>query len=239
MHGSDLMGTSWSFSAALAHAERVDLLDHARALHRAIGGQDVPLPSELELPPESQRTARRFARNGLLLALRDGYVRATGRLSTTPVVFPASACEGRWRLHATDPSLITTTEWREGTLDFSRKALTGHSREYIDIEMPDFMVKAIWPEPEPAPALVGTTGAELYTTPYLDLMQAAILRFGITAERQEKKESLVAWFRAQHVEGVQVSKNLAESMATLVRLPAAQRGGSKRVSGPDLRKAGR
>jgi hypothetical protein len=41
----------------------------------------------------------------------------------------------------------------------------------------------------------------------------------------------------QEVEGEPISKNLADAMATLIRLPSSQRGGAKRVEGPDLRKA--
>lgn len=74
-----------------------------------------------------------------------------------------------------------------------------------------------------------------YITPYLELMQTAITKFGITAEEQGKKDCLVDWFLAQKVEGEQVSHKLADAMATLIRLPSAQRGGAKRVLGPDLR----
>ena len=56
--------------------------------------------------------------------------------------------------------------------------------------------------------------------------------------RQEKKDSLYEWFLAQKVDGERVSQNLADAMATLIRLPSAQRGGSKRVSGPELRQTG-
>jgi len=66
-------------------------------------------------------------------------------------------------------------------------------------------------------------------------MQAAISRFGITAASQEKKENLSDWFLEQPIEGERISRNLADAMATLIRLPSAQRGGAKRVFGPDLR----
>lgn len=66
-------------------------------------------------------------------------------------------------------------------------------------------------------------------------MQAAIAKFGITAEDQGKKDCLVDWFLAQEIEGEPVSNKLADAMATLIRLPSAQRGGAKRVLGPDLR----
>jgi len=69
-------------------------------------------------------------------------------------------------------------------------------------------------------------------------MQAAISRFGITAASQEKTENLSDWFLEQPIEGERISRNLADAMATLIRLPSAQRGGAKRVLGPDFRRAG-
>jgi len=69
-------------------------------------------------------------------------------------------------------------------------------------------------------------------------MQAAIMHFGLNAENQGKKECLLDWFLEQQVEGEPVSNKLADAMATLIRLPSAQRGGAKRVIGPDLRNAG-
>ena len=102
------------------------------------------------------------------------------------------------------------------------------------------MVKAIWPDwPEgDAEPAVPQLDAPSYTTPYLELMQEAIRHFGLTALHQEKKEVLSDWFRTQRIEGEPVSKNLADAMATLIRLPSAQRGGAKRVLGPDLRHTG-
>jgi hypothetical protein len=40
----------------------------------------------------------------------------------------------------------------------------------------------------------------------------------------------------QRIEGEPLSRNLAEAMATLIRLPGAQRGGAKRISGPEFHK---
>jgi hypothetical protein len=232
-------GSSWSVSVALAHVERVELRDHARSFQRALLGDDHPLPETLELTTASARTVRRGARGGLLMALRDGYIRATGRLSTTAALFPEPASGRSWRLHSSDPSLITTTEWRSGEFSFSRWELTGPSWQYIQIEVPDFMVKAIWPDDVPEPARPAQAAAATsYTTPYLELMQAAISRFGLSASNQCKKENLSDWFHEQPIEGEPISRNLANAMATLIRLPAAQRGGARRVIGPDLRRAG-
>jgi hypothetical protein len=105
--------------------------------------------------------------------------------------------------------------------------------------MPRFLVKAIWPDyvPEVARPADGVE-APPYTTPYLELMQSAIAHFGISPGNQSKKECLMDWFLEQQIEGEPVSNKLADAMATLIRLPSAQRGGAKRVLGPDLRQRG-
>jgi len=111
--------------------------------------------------------------------------------------------------------------------------------EFIDIFMPRFMVRRIWPDfvPEAAGPVQNDPHAP-HTTPYIELMQAAIAHLGISAGNRGKKDCLTDWFLTQQVGGELVSKNLADAMATLIRLPAAQRGGAKRLMGPDLRQAG-
>ena len=151
MQTPSTFGLSWSFSVALAHVEDIELRDHTESLNIAFLGEDHPVPDAIELTAASARQVRRRARDGLLMALRDGYIRATGRLSTTAALFVDPAAERSWRLHASDPSLITTTEWRCGEFNFSRGDLTGPSWQYIQIEVPEFMVKAIWPNDAPGP----------------------------------------------------------------------------------------
>lgn len=103
--------------------------------------------------------------------------------------------------------------------------------------MPRFLVKAIWPDHIPETVVAVPTAEDMpYTTPYLELMKAAIAEFNLTAERQCKKENLSDWFLQKTVEGEPLSRNMADAMATLVRMPSAQRGGAKRMLGPDLRK---
>jgi hypothetical protein len=96
------------------------------------------------------------------------------------------------------------------------------------------MVLAIWPAYVP-PSMPKSVDAPAYTTPYLELMQEAIEHFGLSDARQEKKDSLYEWFLNKEVEGMPISNNLADAMATLIRQPGAQRGGARRVKGPDLR----
>ena len=234
-----LDSTLWSFPTALAYVKEVAVAERAQTWWKHFLGKEAPFDIDAsQLPQSMVSTAERKAKDELLIALRDGYVRATGRRSTTPALFSAST-DGRWRLHSTDPALVTTTEWRDGKFDFLRFALTSSSWEYIDIRMPCFMVKAIWPDVVHETATpAGNTPEALYTTPYLDLMQAAIADFGITAARQEKKDCLTDWFLEHQIDGEPVSRNLADAMATLIRLPSAQRGGSKRMAGPALRRTG-
>ncbi len=226
-------GLSWSLSVALAHVEDIELRDHAKSLNRALLGEDHLVPDTIELPTASAQMVRRRARDGLLMALRDGYIRATGRLSTTAAMFVDPATERSWRLHASDPSLITTTEWRCGEFNFSRGDLTGPAWQYIQIEVPEFMVKAIWQDDAPEPAQPPREATAMsYTTPYLELMQEAIMHFGLTDKYQSKKENLSDWFFGKRIDGEPISRNIANSMATLIRLPTAQRGGAKRIPKP-------
>ena len=188
-------------------------------------GVETSPVGDVNVSPKTAFTAL----NGLLLSLRDGYVRATGRRSATKgVVFEGD--DEVWRLHASDPTLIRTDEWRSGGFDSESLALTGPSWQYVQIEVPCFMVKGIWPDwPEcDAPDSAIADIATGYSTPYLDLMEEAIAYFHLSDGHQEKKEVLVEWFRAHRVEGAQISGNLAGAMATLVRLPSAQKGGAKR-----------
>jgi short-subunit dehydrogenase len=74
-------------------------------------------------------------------------------------------------------------------------------------------------------------------TPYLELMRAAIAQFGITETRQDKKENIVDWLLTKEIGGEPISRNLADAMATLIRLPSSQRGGAKRIGGPEFSRA--
>ena len=226
------LGTNWCLATALEHIEIIEAYEWHQQFYRDVfGDQTIALGVEtspvgdVNVSPKTAFTAL----NGLLLSLRDGYVRATGRRSATKgVVFEGD--DEVWRLHASDPTLIRTDEWRSGGFDSESLALTGPSWQYVQIEVPCFMVKGIWPDwPEcDAPDSAIADIATGYSTPYLDLMEEAIAYFHLSDGHQEKKDALVEWFRAHRVEGAQISGNLAGAMATLVRLPSAQKGGAKR-----------
>jgi hypothetical protein len=171
-----------------------------------------------------QERAGEEARHELLIALRDGDLHATGRLSTQRPA-PWHTAHAGWRLHSGHHSHITPEQWRSGEMEWEFGTLTMGDGQFIDIRVPRFAVLAIWPERRES---VRTTE---YRSPYLDLLDRVITEWRITEENQPKKELLVDWFREQTVEGEPISENLASAMATLVRLPASQRGGARRAGG--------
>lgn len=176
------------------------------------------------------------ARSELMTALRDGDLHATGRLSLRRREHYAAGYSA-WEFHSSYPQPISPGHWREGHLWHMGKNLEYSEGEFIDIRIPRFMVLAIWPEPRIE--VPRKSDSEMpYTTPYLELMYTAIRVHGITAEHQSKKDLLVDWYMKQKVDDELLSNNLADSMATLIRLPQSQRGGAKRMVGPDLRDTG-
>ena len=227
--------TQWSYAEALAHVQNVTV---ARRATEAAKLPPKPEPAYQHwYPPQDPTIAwKAEGETELLVALRDGDLISQGRYTEERTGWAQGDFSG-FGLHSGYHTSIRPEQWREGKYSFGR--LTARDWEFIDIRMPRFLVKAIWPDfvPEVVRRAPGD-GEVPYTTPYLELMQAAIVNFGISPEAQGKKECLVDWFLEQRIEGEPVSNKLADAMATLIRLPAAQRGGAKRVIGPDLRQTG-
>jgi hypothetical protein len=206
--------------------------------HRAVEASRLPYqpprePAPWERPVDPQATWKAEAREQLMVALRDGDLHAQGRYSEERPHAWAGAGSG-FGLHSGYHTSIRPEQWREAR--YLDGKLTAMLWEFIDIRVPRFMVLAIWPAYAP-PAMPKSVDAPAYTTPYLALMQEAIAQFGMSEDRQEKKDSLFEWFLTQEVDGEPISKNLADAMSTLIRLPSSQRGGAKRGYGPDLRRA--
>lgn len=224
--------TQWSFDETLAHVERVVAARHeANATSRPSAHPGMPWD-------QSWKAEAAWTMDGyeqLIVALRDGDLHALGRYSMERANgWRGTLAETRFRFHSGYHTSIRPEQWREG--EYHNGRLTTSSWEFIDIRMPRFMVKAIWPDF--GQQTIVQSDITTYTTPYLELMQAAIIKFEITAQWQDKKDCLVGWFLEQEIDGEPVSKNLADAMATLIRLPAAQRGGAKRAFGPELRRTG-
>jgi len=224
--------TQWSFAEARAHVETVVVA------HRAAAASLLPSPPPRPDPwgpkPEPQALWKAEANEQIMVALRDGDLHAQGRYTEERPHSWGNPGSG-FGLHSGYHTSISPEQWREARYLSDR--LTAALWEFIDIRVPRFMVLAIWPAYVP-PAAAKPAPALEYTTPYLALMQEAIAHFGMSEKGQEKKDNLFAWFAAQEIDGERISNNLADAMATLIRLPGSQRGGAKRMEGPDLRRAG-
>lgn len=218
--------TQWRLSQAIDHVA-------AQIERAAARGEIAPVPDPA-VPPwrRSENPAGGAAGQAareVQVALRDGDLHAQGRLSTKQCRPWTDGLDG-WDLHSGHHSTITPEHWRAGRANVHSGVLTMADGQFIDIRVPRFMVLAIWPVievPQPAPAPDPTTG-EPYRTPYMDLLERGIAENRISMRDQGKKELLSDWFRGQTVDGESVSQNLADAMATLIRLPASQRGGAKR-----------
>jgi len=225
--------TQWSYAEALDHVQSLTIA--RRAAESAKPSQKPCAPYQYWNAPQDPTVAwKAEAESELLIALRDGDLIAQGRYTEERSHGWGYGSSSGFGLHSGYHSSIRPEQWREGRSYCGR--LTAREWEFIDIRMPRFLVKTIWSDNVPAAARPAP-GAEHvpYTTPYLEMMQAAIAQFGITELHQDKKECLTDWFLQQQVDGEPVSHKLADAMATLIRLPSAQRGGAKRVQGPDLR----
>ena len=211
----------WKFDEAVEHVAAVISVSGIYAEEKVPEPTVVPPWKPL---PDPMDRFRSIAHTELLVALRDGDLHAKGRLSTHREHFYDASSTG-WTLHSGHYEPVAQAHWLAG--EFRRGRLTFLEGEFIDIQLPRFIVRTIWPEPQPESPPVQHDVE--YSTPYLDLLRAAIIEFRISDVHQPKKDNLVDWFRSQKVEGEPLSENLASAMATLVRLPASQRGGAKRM----------
>ncbi len=220
--------TLWTLDQVQAHVA-AQVSSYLRADPVRLAAATKPSPAWSK-PMEVDEVASRVARDEIQIALRDGDLHAVGRLSTERAASWISENDG-WRYHSGRHGSITPEQWRAGQAGTGANTLNLLDGHFIDIRVPRFMVQAIWPVVEitvPQPMPDPATGA-IYTTPYLDLLKRAIVENGVTQRHQGKKENFSDWFRSQTVEGEPVSQNLADAMATLIRLPSSQRGGAKRI----------
>jgi hypothetical protein len=191
---------------------------------------EAPLPLKprapwLQSPADVRTDEARQAQEQLLVTLRDGDLHATGRYSDTATPRWEPGCR-RWMMHSGRHTQVLIEDWRAGRYSWEYDSLDLRDGQYIDIQVPRFIVVALWP-PQPEPA-ADANSLEMYTTPYLDLMRRAIVELRISARSQPKKEIVVAWFREQTIDHQPLSENFARHLATFVRLPESQRGGNRK-----------
>ncbi len=180
-----------------------------------------------------QHDFEQSARTDLLVILRDGDLRAEGRLSETQTK-PWTALSGPWGLHSGKFTMIPVEFWVGGQINWKDGRMTYHEGEYMDVRLSLFFLQAIWP-PSPkektAPVADMPPGGPLAfaPTPYLELLNKAVEKFWSSgAPPTEKKDVLVQWLMEQTVGGELLSRNLAESMATMIRPLEARTGGNRK-----------
>ena len=141
--------------------EAVDYVAEIISAEKSVAEEKVLEPAYgapwLQEPAPTDR-ARAIARNELLVALRDGDLHATGRLSTMRANHAAPPYT-EWTLHSGHGEPISPAQWRSGEFRTGRLRLI--DGEFIDIRLPRFMVRAIWPKTKQSPAPQGTG----YSTP--------------------------------------------------------------------------
>jgi len=179
-----------------------------------------------------------LAKAKIMSLVREGRIRATGRMSVTKTGKWAARWEvQQYKQHSKIRTYIEEDFWRTAVsakYGFLNNAKID-GKEYTDImlvledcvaELRDDLLAH--DGESRADTQDGATEAERnYSTPYVDLMWQAIEHFKITEENQPIKEILVEWFLSQEIEGQKVSKSNAEYLASFVRLPASRLGGNR------------
>ena len=152
--------TSWKLEQASKHIT-TQLLSIAQE-DTEVAGERIVRMAPWQHGQSPQERAREEARYELLMALRDGDLHATGRLSTQRPA-PWHTAHAGWRPHSGHQRHITPEQWRGGEMEWGFGMLTMSDGQFIDIRVPRFAVLAIWPERRE------TVRTMEYRSPYLGI----------------------------------------------------------------------
>ena len=187
-----------------------------------------------QVAPETiQNSFEQLAQDDLLVALRDGDLRAEGRLSETQT-YGWNAPNGPWGLHSGKFTPVPVEFWIGGRVTWKDSRLSYQAGEYIDVRLPLFFLQAIWPllpqqKTKPIVDIPYGEALPFAPTPYLELLNRAVENFWSSGTPPlEKKDVLVQWLIEQKVGNEQLSKNIAECMATIIRPLEARTGGNRK-----------
>ncbi|MBF0182378.1 MAG: hypothetical protein HQM03_20370 [Magnetococcales bacterium] len=210
---------------------------HLEDFNRRSVESDRPEARWMRRTPEQLReTAENPARDDLLVALRDGDLRAMGRLSETKTQ-PWDTLNGPWGLHSGKHTEIPLEYWVGGQANIKTGRLTYVFGEYIDIQVPLFFLQTLWPAPscETGTSTASMAGVDVgkplpfAPTPYLELLNRTVEKFWSSGlPPTDKKDTIVQWLVEQEIGGEPLSRNLAETMATIIRPLEARAGGNRR-----------
>ena len=180
--------------------------------------------------------AEELATEKILSFVRQGLIRATGRMSQTKKGSAARWEAQQYKQHSKVRSYIEVEFWCTAVFPkpfYHLRTARIEGKEYTDIllVLDDCMkhladdVRAHQDAEETSSEFAATNSD--YSTPYIDLMWQAIDHFGITRENQPIKENLVEWFLTQKIAGQNISRSTAEYLASFVRLPESRTGGNR------------
>jgi hypothetical protein len=168
--------------------------------------------------------------------IRQGHIRATGRVSKTKKGSAARWQTQQYKQHSKIRSYIEPEFWKTAVVIrsyFGFHTARVDGKEYTGILL---VLEDCLKHLEDDLAAHGTdddtqnevaAAASDYSTPYIELMWHAIDHFQISSENQPIKDNLVEWFRSQEIAGQKVSRATAEYLASFVRLPASRLGGNR------------
>ena len=114
-------------------------------------------------------------------------------------------------------SSIPQSIWNDCEIDWDDNCIEDKP-EYIDIRIKTSDLSSLFTTDDET----AVRNIPNYTTPYLDLMLKAIVDLNISPTYQPTKEVIISYLKEQMPE---LSANLANYMATFIRLPDAQKGG--------------
>ncbi len=170
------------------------------------------------------------AKRALLFVLKQEKLIAHGRIGKKPDHPQYSWYCRKYRDHEMGFSRIAPKCWSARGLHLKQEALKFEGGEYAEVRFKTVELFRAFDENYEAPAANGVVqnAAPTYETPYMMLMRMAIQEFGISNDNQVKKEMLLNWLMQQKIGDRHLTRNIADSMATLVRMPESQRGGNKK-----------
>jgi hypothetical protein len=179
--------------------------------------------------------AEELATNKIMNLIREGHIRATGRMSETKKGSASRWQTQQFKQHSKVRRYIEVDFWKSAIVVKSYLGFNtarNEGMEYTDVLLvledcinclaEDVKAHAKTVEAENLP-----TNDSGYSTPYIDLMWRAIDHFKISDENQPIKETLVEWFLSQQIAGQKISRATAEYLASFIRLPTSRLGGNR------------
>lgn len=191
-----------------------------------VHGHEIDIKERLAFEPDKIAEAKK----ALLFVLKREKLIAHGRLGKKPDHPQYSWYCRKYREHEMGFTRVPAKLWSPCGLKLKQETLKYDGGEFVEVRFKTVELYRAFDENYETPVAndVAQSAAPAYETPYMMLMRMAIQEFGISNDNQVKKEMLLNWLMQQKIGDRHLTRNIADSMATLVRLPESQRGGNKK-----------